>query len=186
MQRMPENDDKGNAAQSPTSLNLVSIRLNLDSSILRLPYRLFPKPESQICGHCGFDRRRIFEVIEETAVPRYIIRGNALPSAPGSRSRIPAESQGDFRWIAASVWTQARRVVRKLRLETQSTEPNKLRERVRLTAEPNKLRERKWSVILQPSPADGRGAHGQKLNRNLCSRAKYVCICQCECVFYHY
>ena len=109
-----------------------------------------------------------------------------MPSAPGSRSRIPAENQGDFRWIAASVSTQAGRVVRQLRLETQSTEPNKLRERVRLTAEPNKLRERKWSVILQPSPADGRGAHGQKLNRNLCSRAKYVCICQCECVFYQY
>ena len=87
MQRIPENVDKGNAAQSHTSLNLVSIRLNLDSSILRLPYRLIPNPESQICGHCGFDRRRIFEMIEETAVPRYIIRGNG--SAVSSRIPIP-------------------------------------------------------------------------------------------------
>ena len=43
-----------------------------------------------------------------------------------------------------------------------------------------------WSVILQPSPADGRGAHhGQKLNRKLCSYVCTVHVCvqnMCVCV----
>ena len=45
-----------------------------------------------------------------------------------------------------------------------------------------------WSVILQPSPADGRGAHhGQKLNRKLCSYVRTVHVCvQNMCVFSHY
>ena len=45
-----------------------------------------------------------------------------------------------------------------------------------------------WSVILQPSPADGRGAHhGQKLNRKLCSYVRTVHVCvQNMCVFYRY
>ena len=96
MQRMPENVDKGNAAQSHTSLNLVSIRLNLDSSILRLPYRLIPKPESQICGHCGFDRRRIFEMIEKTTVHHPGKRKcRQLPDPdPGSRQKTKATFAG--------------------------------------------------------------------------------------------
>jgi hypothetical protein len=62
-----------------------------NSSIPISSIPLFPKPESQNCGNCGFNCGRMVEVIEETAVPRNIIRGTISGKHPRKRmtTRLP-------------------------------------------------------------------------------------------------